>query len=278
MEKSIFFEITDLCNHRCVHCCKFWRKDANHTMTQETLDKILAMPKRYLTISGGEPSLVRDRVFYCLERSDDPIRINTNLTCWEPEDFTYFRERRIALSISVVSMFRKEYEKITQADTFDRFLHNLEQADRASKIVVIVNQYNIENLFETINRLAVKGFWDFIVSPSIPNGTGDLSLPAALRKIESVYKAKRNLRIETLTAMNTVVPANHVCDAGIDRLIVLSNGNIVPCACFKESVLGNINNDFNLREINRRGRVFYLSYPIHQRRMCKGFFESIEKG
>ena len=37
---GVFFEITDLCNHECIHCCKTWRKDSGLTMSKEMIEPV----------------------------------------------------------------------------------------------------------------------------------------------------------------------------------------------------------------------------------------------
>ena len=65
---AVFFEITNICNHRCIHCCKYWEDNSVlRTADKDTLDKIIALPKSHLTISGGEPGLSKDNVFYLID-------------------------------------------------------------------------------------------------------------------------------------------------------------------------------------------------------------------
>ena len=38
---AVFFEITNICNHRCVHCCKYWEDNSvSRTADKDMLDKI----------------------------------------------------------------------------------------------------------------------------------------------------------------------------------------------------------------------------------------------
>lgn len=275
MEKLIFFEITDLCNHNCIHCCKAWRTDNMNTMSKEMIDRIISMPYKALTISGGEPSLVREKVFYCINKLKTEVRINTNLTEWKEEDFYFFETHNVELSISVVSMVKKEYEQITLANTFDKFMKNINYASKNSTIVIIVNEHNLDNLYNTVNTLAYKGFTKYIISPQIPNGISFIDIERALEKIEYIYRTKRNLKIQVMSAgMNTCVPYNHRCDAGSGRLVIVSNGNIVPCACFTGHVLGNINN-FNYLEAIKKGQDFHDKYSEEEKDICKGVLENV---
>ena len=79
--------------------------------------------------------------------------------------------------------------------------------------------------------------------------------------------------------MNTA----HANDEGIHNLIanvrkvskmipilIDTKGDIYPCApIHKPCLLGHLGDD--IEDIKRKGRNFYLSYPIDERKLCKGF-------
>ena len=66
MTRTLFFEITDRCNHACFYCCKSFRGQPGITMNSGALDKVLSLPASGLVISGGEPSLAKESVAYVL--------------------------------------------------------------------------------------------------------------------------------------------------------------------------------------------------------------------
>lgn len=78
MTRTLFFEITDRCNHACFYCCKSFRGQPGITMNSGALDKVLSLPASGLVISGGEPSLAKESVAYVLERATVPVAINTD--------------------------------------------------------------------------------------------------------------------------------------------------------------------------------------------------------
>ena len=53
MTRTLFFEITDRCNHACFYCCKSFRGQPGITMNSGALDKVLSLPASGLVISGG---------------------------------------------------------------------------------------------------------------------------------------------------------------------------------------------------------------------------------
>ncbi len=268
----IYFEITDLCNHACFYCCKDFRGKPGLTMTEEQLDRLLALPKSALVISGGEPSLVRDRVYHVLEHADVRVTINTNLTGWTPGELAELAGKA-RLNISMPAMDRETYREITGADDFGKLLANLETASRDSLIGIVVHGKNRKDLPRHVAWLAVRGFRHFLLQPAYGSAAAREDFAASLTAIERVYAQNRQLDIRLMSPCGSArVPALHQCDAGTGRLIVLSTGDIVPCACRKMDVLGNLfADDFDYEAVRAAGTAFYHSFPEEQRPLCKGY-------
>ena len=269
---EIFFEITDTCNHICWYCCKGFRAHPGLTMSYATLDKVLALPKSRLVISGGEPSLCRDEVFYMVKQSDVPVAVNTNLTCWTREDLQSLSQS-VRLQISVPSMFKDEYESITGSLNYARLLENLDYVGGGNTIIAIaVHSRNRDRLAQSLSRLAVRGFRSFMLQPVYGAAAREDDFEASVRAIENVYNTNRHLNIFFLAHCGSSMPATHQCSAGRGRLVILSNGDIVPCACRKMNVLGNLfAADFNFSAVREAGDAFYQSFPPEQRTLCKGY-------
>jgi MoaA/NifB/PqqE/SkfB family radical SAM enzyme len=269
VEFGVFFEITDLCNHECVHCCKSWRTDGNHTMNKNMLDIILTYPKDYLIISGGEPALARNEVMYICEHEVKPIALNTNLTLWSENDLMYLNDR-LLFKVSVPSMVKSEFEQITGAKTYDKLVNNLNLIKKSSQIIIIVNNYTINTVQQTIDNLALMGFYKFTVQPQMPTDITSIDIEASLKNLERIYLNKRNLNIELLckSYCESIIPVKHTCVAGIGRFVILSNGDVVPCAGYKAQKLGNIL-DTDYQELRKRGIEYFNSYE--DKLTCRGF-------
>lgn len=274
MVNKIFFEITDKCNQKCSHCCKTWRKDSGHTMDTKMLDKIISLPKELLTISGGEPGTVAEEVRYIIENEQAKVQINTNLTMWHDDMLALFAERGTMLSVSIVSMNRQAYEDITGTKLYDRMLGNLDKISRGSKITMILNDQNINYAKQSLNSLIVKGFHNFVIQPAIPNGKADKkTFITGMEEVQNLYKTHRNIKISLMSYYtHTEIPVNHLCDAGSDRLVILSNGDVVPCACMNPIILGNIKKN-KWPDIQTAGAAYADSFHGEEKFLCKGFLE-----
>lgn len=51
MTRTLFFEITDRCNHACFYCCKSFRGQPGITMNSGALDKVLSLPASGLALT-----------------------------------------------------------------------------------------------------------------------------------------------------------------------------------------------------------------------------------
>ncbi|MGO5439250.1 radical SAM protein [Megamonas funiformis] len=274
-ERAIFFEITNLCNHRCIHCCKQWEDNSEiRTASYETLDKIVDTPKSHLTISGGEPSLVKDKVFYLLEHEQKNISINTNLTYWTKDDIDYFNSSsKISLNISVVSLQKDIYRKIVQADTYDKFLKNLTLVNKDNFITMVVNNISLSSIKFTVKTLLLMGFHNILVTPQVPTPNCSIDANKVMRIIKELHDEYKDISNITTQGYCNLEYCDHICEAGIGRLLIDTKGDVYPCApIHRECKLGTIGTDIIV--LKQRGQDFYYSYPSHLRDVCKGFLDS----
>lgn len=79
------WEVTSKCNHNCVHCYNYWRKDSNEcSETAEHITiakKIIEQKPISVVITGGEPLIVFDSIkesMKLLKSNGISISINTN--------------------------------------------------------------------------------------------------------------------------------------------------------------------------------------------------------
>lgn len=244
-------------------------------MDKAMLDKILAIPKDFLVISGGEPALARQQVKYIIEHESAPVSINTNLTMWQDEDFNMFWQHGTMLSVSVVSLNRDTYKKITGKDLVHKLKENLNKINRNARMTLIVNDDNVDEIESMVNYLVVRGFHNFIIQPAIP-GMGApfdyIKYQQRLSALRFTYHKHRNVNIERMSQYDCScdVPVDHRCEAGDKRLVILSTGDVVPCACMPPVVLGNIMYD-SWETLQKAGVDYFNSFCEAEKYVCKGF-------
>lgn len=121
----IYWEITDSCNHHCIHCSNYWRNYDNpqvtvspSTLTQNFMEiahNIVAISPSKVILTGGEPLLVFDSIRPAIEfllAQNIHISINTNCSLLTDKIAKYLREKRISLFISFPSYIPEEFDII----------------------------------------------------------------------------------------------------------------------------------------------------------------------
>lgn len=279
---QIFFEITNDCNMHCLHCCKQSLGSRDSVAMSKAMLNIIAMyPKTFLKISGGEPGLYKDKVFYTIDHNDCPISINTNGSLWTEDDIEIFNEHDIHLAISIPSINKEEYYNITGTEyALNSKVLSKCNPDKVT-VTIIVNPFNCNafGIFSTMQVLKeTYGFYQFNVSPQVPSNTS-ITYTKALHTIELAYKLfdykYKNFKIQLVgegPITSSLLKYDHKCNAGIGRLVILANGDVVPCACKKFPILGNILED-SYNTLVTNGLKFWNSYSPELKFKCKGFYE-----
>lgn len=279
---SVFFEITDNCNFHCNFCCKTWHGSysspcSRSELSLEDIDKILRIPKDWGKISGGEPAKCKNKVFYYLRRETARKSINTNLSLWTPQEVTSLCELVDDMTINIPSLDAGIHSHITTSTSseLNNILTCLPYVDtNKAKIALVVTEDNLQDVHTSLLRFAADyGFTQFLLSPRIPNGKSTLDFLHALNSIQAISEQHANLNIATVGPIRgCTVKGSHVCDAGLHRLVVLVNRNVVPCAWNNAHILGTLDDDLSV--LLQRGKDYWESYEPQQRLYCKGYIEN----
>ena len=273
-ELAVFFEITNRCNHKCIHCCKEWEdNNTKRDASMDTLNKIISIPKTHLTISGGEPAIVKKSIKYLIEKEPSPLTINTNLTLWDEKDIDFFNMNKIDLNVSAVSLVKDNYIEITGTDTFDKFIYNLNKISRNNTISFIVNERSLPYIEYNTKILLLMGFRNILVSPQTPTPSTSVCINEVIKRVIKLHDKYKNIASITTQGCIGTEYCDHECEAGIRRILIDTKGNIYPCApIHKKCLLGNINDtNFDINTIRKKGIDFYNSYPNNLQKVCKGF-------
>lgn len=278
-ELSLFFEITDECNQRCSFCCKTWRSYGSHSLSYSDLDKILSIPKTHGKISGGEPSLAKEKVFYYIDRETCPVSLNTNLSNWTKEDMDYLVKKEVSITANIPSLRYKIHNQVTKStlESFKNIKNNLKFVNPHNTcIALVVNSYTVNSFIDDMMIFYQDyGIRNFLVSPMIYNKKQEVDYDNILPRIESCYKNHRNINIRTVGKIkDCIIPPSHPCGAGKYRLVVLSNKDVVPCAWNNTHILGNLDTD-SIETLRERGIDYYNSFSNEEKSLCKGYLENI---
>lgn len=163
---GIFWEVTPLCNHNCVHCFNYWRKDDDETQElnrngkgidyEDFVDKILELNPVTVTITGGEPLLIWDKLKPGIERllkKGCIVSINTNAVLVTDEIAEYLAKRGINLFVSFPCSVESICDEITDVPgswkKINEGLRILTKHGVRFKCHMVVSTKNIDYIEET---------------------------------------------------------------------------------------------------------------------------------
>jgi sulfatase maturation enzyme AslB (radical SAM superfamily) len=107
------WEVTSECNHDCIHCYNYWRKDKEKASSMsknfskeyyvDLAQKIIEQKPVIVTITGGEPLLVFEKIKPAVEKllsAGIKVTFNTNATLLTSDVLEFFEKNDITLFIS----------------------------------------------------------------------------------------------------------------------------------------------------------------------------------
>ena len=296
---SLIFEVTQRCNHACLHCYNVWQGepvptyprgelDTDHTL--ELLDKALDESDcRHVTLTGGEP-LLRPDLDLLLDRlrtRNLPVTVISNGRLLTPERIASLLERKVTLfELPLLSHLRETHDLLSGvAGAWDSVLSALAHLRLQHGQVVtafVATRLNITHLYDTIKLAFAFGARGIMFNRFNPGGRGRLHLQELLPSAEQVREA---LVVADSAAREFGIPIScsipiqpclidtrdypHLgfgyCAAGTDRAYYTLDplGNVRPCN-HSTSILGNLfTESFSDILTNKSLYAFTASIPEH---------------
>lgn len=167
---NIQWEVTSECNHNCLYCYNYWRKDEEiiACMTKQlSEEQYMIMAKRIVqqrpitvVITGGEPFVVFERVKSSIKYMIDngiKISINTNIALLNDSIASFLKENKIGLFVSFPCSVPEICDKITsRKGSRDRIVEKLDKAFEhgiSFGINMVVSRLNIDYIETSVDFL-----------------------------------------------------------------------------------------------------------------------------
>lgn len=167
---NLQWEVTTECNHNCIHCYNYWRKDDEKIAGMarvnsekhylEMAQKIIEQKPVSVVITGGEPLMVFDRIkssIIALQDAGIYVSINTNAGLLSERIVQFLIERRIHLFVSFPCANPEVCDEITDTkNSFSNVTSKLDMAHRNNisfTTNVVVSKKNLDYLEETVEFL-----------------------------------------------------------------------------------------------------------------------------
>lgn len=278
-------EITNVCNHRCLHCYKLDADLQNRPKDFVSDDTIIQNVHKLIEggilqiiITGGEPLLKKDLVKKIIEvanQNDVSVSINTNLTLADDDIINYLSKTHTRILTSCPSGVESSFEKLTITKNFDTFKNNLVKTINAgikTTVNMVITKDNIGEIRQTAIEIKKLGCTSFCTTPvalnmEYPRYDLLLSKEDIARVIDEILwiEAELGMKVDILDGLpKCVFPENilaeeHLflyrrCQAGRTFIAVSPNGDVRPCANTNESY-GNIHST-SITEIWQKMQVW----------------------
>lgn len=167
------WEVTSECNHDCIHCYNYWRKDKEKASSMsknfskeyyvDLAQKIIKQKPVIVTITGGEPLLVFEKIKPAVEKllsAGIKVTFNTNATLLTSDVLEFFEKNDITLFISFPCGVGKVCDAITnRVNSFEKIISKLDLLKDSKvkfTINVVVTNLNLPYVRDTVLFLKTR--------------------------------------------------------------------------------------------------------------------------
>ena len=270
---SLIFEVTQRCNHACLHCYNVWqgggdypRGELDTPRTLSLLAKALGETDcRHVTLTGGEPLLRPDLpvLLDFLEGRGVPVTIISNGRLLDEAAAASLLEHGTSLFELPLLSHRKEvHDRLSGApgawDAVLAAMANIRLRGGRFVAVFVLTRLNLGDLYETIRLAFAFGARALMLNRFNPGGRGRAHIHELLPPVEQVRQA---LAVGEAASAEFGLPVacsipiqpclvdtsafGHLsfgfCAAGTERAYYTLDplGNLRPCN-HSETILGNL--------------------------------------
>ena len=252
---QVLIETTAKCNLDCKHCLLSAGEPLPDELTVSEfiplIERLYEIGVKRVHLSGGEV-LTKEgwekMADFCIERFYSGILTNGILITEEIADkLTSYKE----VHISLYGRDAETHEKITGVPgSFERAVKGitlLTERDMyvgASVLMVPFNLHQLEDMVKLAISLKCKIMRVGIISPVGRAYTGEWELTEEQKALldTKMSELKEKYKDEITVQWEEEPRKEHRCGAGYTRWVVISNGDVYPCAIFRVPI-GNLKRD-----------------------------------
>lgn len=254
-------EVTDFCNHRCIHCYNLDSEIKNRPVRKIDDETVLACAKKLIDnqifsviVTGGEPLLKKEltkNVIRLLKANNTRVSLNTNLTLVDDDFISFLKEQNVGVLTSCPSGVAGSFAKLVGIDNYSVFEANITKLVAAGvrfTVNMVVTKDNLQEVRITAEKMKALGCKSFAATPmglnvEYPRLDLLLSVEEVQRVISDLLGIEETLkmRVDVLEALpkcvfpDEVLKGKHAflnrkCQAGRTVIAVSCNGDVRPCA------------------------------------------------
>lgn len=267
---SAQWEITPACNHICIHCYNFWRKDPfqralpknYRELYQRVVDELIKSKVFSVVVTGGEPLAVIDKIADYIEqlhKAGISISMNTNLTLLTPAKVALLKRIGVGgILVSLPSANPKTCDFIvSKKNSLPRIIKGIQLAVKSGFRVtgnMVVSKYNLPDVSQTAELAYSLGLSNLSVTRASNPIPGSWFAEQVLTRDQfngmqfllNSMKEKYHFTFESLEGISLcsydqehVENAVRGCSAGKSAMAVNFDGSIKACIRLDKSY-GNV--------------------------------------
>ena len=300
--RYIFFELTDQCNLKCLHCGSRCEPGKSQVLPLETIEKTLQSiagkcdPKNIMVcLTGGEPLLHPDleRIIQLSHTMGFPVGMTTNGTLIDDrkaESMYHSGLDTVAISIDGT---RDVHDRFRCCEgSFERAVNGagaLKRHGIEPQAITVANKTNIHELKALGLFLQAEGFYSWRITNMDPIGRAQENTELLLDRNElfRLLEMIREMRYDPVNEMEVTYGCSHFltyqyerevrdfyfqCIAGIQVGSVMANGDIGACLDIErrpDLIQGNIYKDDFMTVWENRFEAFRRN-RAEESRVCSG--------
>lgn len=258
----VHLEVSAPCNERCVHCYfpEFYRKGV---MPRELFLRIFEQCKECdvlsITISGGEPMLNPDLLFFIKECRENNFSINllSNLTLLSDEMLQEFiKTPLLSIQTSLYSMNADVHDSITTVkgsfEKTKRAIETLYKHNIPMQINCPIMKQNKETYQDVLNwarEMNIEADSDYMLFGCFGGSGNNLKCRLELSELEPFVVKELDSGGSKEKGSHDVGRQDYtICPVCISSVCISHTGNVYPCEGWQSHSLGNIK-DTPLKQI-----------------------------
>lgn len=271
-------EVTDFCNHRCIHCYNLDSEIKNRPVRKVDDDTVLACAQKLIDnqifsviVTGGEPLLKKEltkKVIRLFKENDTRVALNSNLTLADDDFISFLKDQKVGVLTSCPSGVASSFSRLVGIDNYAIFeskIKELVAAEVRFTVNMVVTKENLHEIRTTAEKMHALGCKSFAATPMGLNVEYPrLDLLLSVEEVRGVIadllwiEDNMKMKVDILEALpKCVFPEevlkskhhflNRKCQAGRTVIAVSCNGDVRPCA-HNPSSYGNLLKE-DLRDI-----------------------------
>ena len=254
-------EITDFCNHRCVHCYNLDSAVENRPVRKVSDETVLACAQKLIDnqifsviVTGGEPLVKKEltkKVIRLLKENKTRVSLNSNLTLADDDFIHFLKEQQVGVLTSCPSGDTDSFSRLTGTNNYPLFeatIKKLVSVGVRFTVNKVVTKENLHEIRATAEKMKILGCKSFAATPMGLNVEYPrLDLLLTVEEVRNVIadllwiEKHLKMKVDILEALpkcvfpESVLKGKHAflnrkCQAGRTVIAVSCNGDVRPCA------------------------------------------------